>query len=101
MPLKENKIDTLILGCTHYPLLKPAIKKVMGERVNLVDSAKEVALTVKELITKRGISASRNNKGSIKFFLTDKPYRFSQIGHKFLGRELKSVYVVSENDYST
>ena len=50
--MKKNKIDTLILGCTHYPLLKGVLHNVMGPKVQLVDSAREVALQVKELLTK-------------------------------------------------
>ena len=52
--MKKNKIDTLILGCTHYPLLKGVLHNVMGPKVQLVDSAQEVALQVKELLTQGG-----------------------------------------------
>ncbi len=98
-PLKKNRIDALILGCTHYPLLKPSIKKVMGKNVRLVDSAKEVALSVKYLINDLGIASEKPGNGKVKFFLTDKPYRFKKIGEKFLGRQLKFVYLVKESDY--
>ncbi len=98
-PLKKNMVDTLILGCTHYPLLKPSIKKVIGKDIRLVDSAKEVALNVKHLIGSLGIASKQSRRGKVKFYLTDKPYRFKKIGEKFLGRQLKFVYLVKESDY--
>lgn len=91
-PLKNNKIDTLILGCTHYPLLKSLIKKAMGPGVKLIDSATHVALCVKGLMQEKGISSARKAKGKAKFFLTDEPYRFEKIGERFFGQKLDYVY---------
>ncbi len=94
-PLKNRAIDTLILGCTHYPLLKSSIKRVMGPGVKLVDSATQIALGVKQLMDKRGIASDENEKGKMKFFLTDKPHKFKAIGQRFLGRKLMRVYQVT------
>ena len=90
-PLKAKKIDTLILGCTHYPLLKSVIKKVMGDGVLLVDSAKEVAKEAKAILDAAGISRSGSRKGGYKFFSSDEPARFIKIGSRFLKRKIKCV----------
>ncbi len=90
-PLKNRAIDTLILGCTHYPLLKSSIRKVMGPRVKLVDYAKQLALSVKQLMDKNCIASDKNRKGKLKIFLTDKPYKFETIAEEFLGRKLSTT----------
>ena len=90
-PLKAKKIDTLILGCTHYPLLKSVIKKVMGAGVLLVDSANEVAKEAKAILDAAGISRSGSRKGGYKFFSSDEPARFIKIGSRFLKRKIKCV----------
>ena len=54
-PLKDARVDTVILGCTHYPVLKPLIKKVLGKNVTLIDSAKQVAMEVKKVLMQEGL----------------------------------------------
>lgn len=83
-PLIRQKIDTLILGCTHYPLIKEVIQDVVGKQVRLVDSAKEVALKVKNILN---LSPEINDKYSFppEFFVTDHPSRFARVGSIFLG----------------
>lgn len=98
-PLKDKNIDALILGCTHYPLLKIPISKVMGESVKLVDSARELALSVKQLMEEKKITADKGRKGKVKFYLTDEPYKFKKIGERFLKQKLNCVYSVKESDY--
>jgi len=88
--LQKSGIDTLVLGCTHYPLLKAVIARVMGERVALVDSAEETARAVAELLAARGL-ARRQGAGSTSFFVTDVPDRFIRIGQRFLGARLESA----------
>ncbi len=88
--LKQSGIDTLILGCTHYPLLKKAIGKFMGKRVLLVDSAEEVAVEVSALL-KRHSLARKNGKGAHGFFVTDAPERFIKVGQRFLGEKVESA----------
>jgi len=73
--LKQSGIDTLILGCTHYPLLKKAIRKFMGRGVELVDSAEETAKAVGAILRQRSLGRTRG-KGSASFFVTDVPDRF-------------------------
>ena len=88
--LRKSGIDTLVLGCTHYPLLKAVIAGVMGERVALVDSAEETARAVAALLAARGL-ARRRGAGSTSFFVTDVPDRFIRIGQRFLGARLESA----------
>jgi glutamate racemase len=88
--LKQSGIDTLILGCTHYPLLKRAIRKFMGSGVRLVDSAEETAKEVESMLRKRAI-ARRTGKGAHSFFVTDAPDRFIRVGRRFLGEKVESA----------
>lgn len=88
--LKQSGIDTLILGCTHYPLLKKAIRKFMGNRVRLVDSAEEIAKEV-AIQLERSALARTTGKGSHGFFVTDAPDRFIKVGRRFLGEKVESA----------
>jgi len=88
--LKQSGIDTLILGCTHYPLLKKAIRKFMGSAVRLVDSAEETAKEV-ELALKKGALGRKAGKGTHSFFVTDAPDRFIKVGQRFLGEKVESA----------
>jgi glutamate racemase len=87
---KQSGIDTLILGCTHYPLLKRSIRKFMGSGVRLVDSAEETAKEVEALLKGRSI-VRKNGKGAHSFFVTDAPERFIKVGHRFLGETVESA----------
>jgi glutamate racemase len=85
-PLRRHRIDTLILGCTHYPLLKPAIRAVIGPGVTLIDSAESCALYVKERLEHLRLSCrSRRRAGTIQPFVTDEPERFTEMAKRFLG----------------
>jgi len=90
-PLKAKKVDTLILGCTHYPLLKGVISKVMGPHVLLVDSAKEVAKEARAILDSNGLLNPRGGKKEYKFFVSDEPAHFMKIGERFLGERIKCV----------
>ncbi|GAB6182422.1 glutamate racemase [Thermodesulfovibrio hydrogeniphilus] len=92
--LKESSIDTLILGCTHYPLLKNSIHKYM-EQINLVDSAEEAARTVREILTEKNLLNTTNKSRSIKFYVTDDPERFRKIAEIFLNYEIEEIKKVS------
>ena len=86
--LKDAGVDTIILGCTHYPLLKPVIKEVMGKEVKLIDSAKKVALEVKNILTAEGL-LNRNRRGKHKFYVSDNPEWFSGLAKRFLGKTVR------------
>ncbi len=89
-PFKEKGIDTLVLGCTHYPLLKGPISRVMGEGVALIDSAEETASEVEEVLSERGILTRGDSPAEHSFFLSDIPRKFSEIA-RFLGQPIPSV----------
>ena len=89
--MKKNKIDTLILGCTHYPLLKGVLHNVMGPGVQLVDSAREVALQVKELLTREKLLRTRLGPCRHMFIVSDEPEQFRRLGQLFLGVDVKNV----------
>jgi glutamate racemase len=93
-PLKDAKVDTLILGCTHYPLLKPVIKEVMGKNVTLIDSAQQVAMEVKKILASEG-QLNKNKSGRHMFYVSDNPEWFSGLAKRFLGRPLKNVKKVN------
>jgi glutamate racemase len=88
--LKQSGIDTLILGCTHYPLLKKAIRKFLGSGVRLVDSAEETAAEVAALLKKSSL-ARKTGRGLHSFFVTDAPDRFIKVGRRFLGEKVESA----------
>ncbi len=96
-PLKNFKIDTLILGCTHYPLLAPVIQKIVGPKVRLVNSAKETAKEAKRLLIKMGESASRVKNPELQFYVSDEPEQFRALGERFLGKHIPSVAKVAEH----
>lgn len=93
-PLKDAGVDTLILGCTHYPLLKPVIRKVMGRKVALIDSAQQVAVEVKKILAQEGL-LNKNAKGKHKFYVSDNPEWFKELAKRFLGCPAKDVRKVS------
>jgi len=93
-PVKKKKVDTLILGCTHYPLLEKVISKVMGPNVRLIDSAVPTALKLKELLRRRGILCLSKRHAPLKICVTDYVRNFERIGEAFLGERLASVRLV-------
>ena len=93
-PLLAEQIDTLVLGCTHYPLLKPLLHKVVGKKVALVDSAEAMAEQVAQLLAEKKIANPGPAQPRYDFHVTDVPLRFQTIGERFLGRTLNNVHVV-------
>lgn len=89
-PLRKARVDTVILGCTHYPLLKPVLKKILGRKVRLIDSAQQVAIEVKEILGRRGMLA-KGTKGKTTFYVSDNPEWFSGLARRFLGRPVKNA----------
>jgi glutamate racemase len=83
-PFRESGIDMLVLGCTHYPLLKAVISKAIGPGITLIDSATETAKEVADVLEKLKWRGSGNSEGIRKFYVTDTPARFEMIGKRFL-----------------
>lgn len=96
--LKEAKVDTLVLGCTHYPLLKPIIAEVMGPGVALVDSAEETARTVVGILSEKKLLRPAAEKGNHHYYVSDIPAGFIRVGNRFLGGRLGDVYQVNLDD---
>lgn len=88
--LRQSGIDTLILGCTHYPLLRDIIAEVMGPKIRLVDSATATARATNEALVDSGLARTRG-AGSVSFFVTDVPDRFIKVGQRFLGEQVQSA----------
>jgi len=92
-PLRAGGVDTLVLACTHYPLLRSVIAEVMGAGVNLVDSAEASARAAEELLRERGLLAPTAAAGE-RYFVTDLPAQFGVVAERFLGRPIAEPEVV-------
>lgn len=83
--------DVLLLGCTHYPLIKPVLQRVVPQGVALVDSAESAALAVKEVLSKDARNPAGASPGQIRFFVTDSIEKFKRLGARFLGRAIENI----------
>lgn len=86
-PLIEQEIDTLILGCTHYPLLDKTLRKILPETITIIDSGVAAANAVENIV-----ESSVDSSPAYKYFVSDTPERFSEIGARFLGHPMENVY---------
>jgi len=93
-PLREANVDTLILGCTHYPLLRDVIQDVMGPDVALVDSAPATAERVAEVLESHGIAAPDGHDGVLRVQATDNPERVAAVGSSFFRQTIGPIEVV-------
>lgn len=94
-PVIAEQVDTLVLGCTHYPLLKPLFQDIMGSSVKLIDSAEAMADIAADLIDHQSIGNKNDSPPEYLFCVSDLPYRFQTIGERFLGRTLGRVELIS------
>lgn len=97
----SGKIDVLILGCTHYPLLKNTISRILGSGVELVDAGEATAKAVLDLLTSAQILNRQKSKPRYEFYVSDFPQKFNEIAESFLGRKLefvRKVQVYSNGD---
>ncbi len=90
-PLKEAGCDTVILGCTHYPLIRPVFQRAFGRDVTLVFSADETALEVAETLARKGIENERSREGAYRFLTTGEPDAFRELGRRFLQLPIDDV----------
>lgn len=84
-PFIEQQVDTVVLGCTHFPLLAPVLAEVLGDGVTLVDSGLACAQACAETLREHNALAERNG-GSCRFFVSDRPHDFGELAERFLGR---------------
>jgi len=97
--MKQKNIDTLVLGCTHYPPLKNVIRKVMGKHVRLVDSAEETARSVKALLADLQLNSRAKKVKAHKYFVSDTPDKMKRMSRHFVGRQIKRVIRIDINSY--
>lgn len=94
--LAKKGIDSLILGCTHYPLLKDVIRKSVGKNVKLIDSGIETAKEVKRILEKKGLlnMHKQTERNHSVFYVSDFPHKFKEVSQRFLSKELNYVHKV-------
>ena len=97
--LKNEEIDTLVLGCTHYPLLKKVIASVMGSEVKLVSSAYEAAKAVKRIVDKNGMNRDEKNKPVYKYYTSDSVEKFEPLCSAILNVEINSAEKIDIEKY--
>ena len=88
--IKSSCADTLIMGCTHYPLIKPLIGDIMGKEVSLIDPGYETAVYLKDYLVSNGIESDKK-AGKYSFFVSDKVDSFEKLGGMFLGKEISGM----------
>ncbi|MCL4542936.1 MAG: glutamate racemase [Deltaproteobacteria bacterium] len=91
----KEKPSCLVLGCTHYPILKDLISEVIGKDIQMIDSGIETAKTIKCFLEENTILKDGTGMGNESFFVTDDPEKFKGLGEKFLGRAIKNVAVIN------
>jgi glutamate racemase len=96
--LREDALDSLILGCTHYPLIAPLLQDLVGPRVRLIDSGAEAALATAALLRTRGLLAGPGAAPRHLLFLSDERLSFARVARTFLGRELPPTTLVDQTD---
>jgi glutamate racemase len=92
--LREACVRSLVLGCTHYPLLKPLLQRVMGPEVKLIDSGQATAVALETILVDRGLAAPANARAQHRFVVSDDEARFRQVGSRFIGERLGRAEVV-------
>ena len=102
--MHDVKVDTLVLGCTHYPLLKDVIQDVMGDKVALIDSGEETARVAYARLMESSLfnpqaSQSPSRQGEHKYFVSDVPEKFTAIATRFLGRQIERITRVDISEY--
>jgi len=88
-PILEAGADTIILGCTHFPILAPIIQKIAGGYVKLIDTGYEEAMYVKEVLRKNDLENDSQHKGNQKFFVSDKTQNFCDVANVLLGEDIE------------
>jgi glutamate racemase len=93
-PLRRTGVDTLVLGCTHYPLLKPLLQRVMGGNVRLIDSGEETAAVVAQVLGRTALDAPSDSAATHRFAVSDDEARFRKVGIRFIGSRMGPAEVV-------
>lgn len=99
-PLMQNRIDSLILGCTHYPIIKDTIKKIVDGNVQIIDSAIETAVKVRETLASHHLLNDAKADPEHLFYVSDFPRKFEEIARRLLGQPLMNVHRIALDDHS-
>ena len=94
-PLRQANVEALVLGCTHYPLLRPLLQRIMGSEVRLIDSGEATAEALAQALREGGLAAAVGSGPTHRFAVSDDVARFHQVGSRFLGDRLGSADLVS------
>ena len=94
-PILEQGIDTLVLACTHYPLLKPLLARVVGADVALIDSAESTAVALEQMLITTGLLNSSGTAPAARYYVTDEAARFDLLARRLLGEEVDHLEMVS------
>jgi glutamate racemase len=89
--LKDAAVDTVILGCTHYPLITPMLRRLLGSRVSLINSAEETMREVTEILDRKGMANSVSREGDYQFLSTGDVEEFRAVGGRFLQLPIREV----------
>jgi glutamate racemase len=90
----ENSVDTLILGCTHYPVIRNTIQRIVGENVVMVDSGEETAKFVKQYLESNNLATSKSVKSELKIYVSDLSHKFQEIAERFLQNSLSHIETI-------
>ena len=90
-PLKAAGVDTVILGCTHYPLITPMLRRLLGPHVALINSAEETAREVGEILERKDSENEKDREGEYRFLTTGDPEEFREVGARFLQLPIREV----------
>jgi glutamate racemase len=90
-PLKRAEVDTVILGCTHYPLVRPMLQRILGRDVQLVSAGHAIAATAERELASAGLSKTNNEEGTYRFLCTGDPDAFRELGTRFLQMPLGNI----------
>jgi glutamate racemase len=94
-PMKAARVDTVVLACTHYPLLKSLAQRILGPDVVLVDSAQNAAAALARKLASEHLGRHAGHTGETTICVTDLPAQFSRLAERFLGREIKAIRQVA------
>lgn len=97
--MKKTKIDTMILGCTHYPLLRSGIKEYFGEKVHIVNPAYETAMDLKKILAERGIENQSEGAASYEFYVSDAAEKFTRFANGILTYDVAATRLVNIEEY--
>ena len=101
-PLLATGIDTLVMGCTHYPLLRSTLREIMGDKVNLVNPAYETALELKALLEEKGLANDSQDipaKGKYQFYVSDAANKFRRFANTILPIGVEDTWLIHIEDY--